>query len=160
MKKIIKTVLLFFIITGFIANNVHENKMQSFKWMVGSWTMQTKRGAIMETWVSINDTTLGGESILVKNTGGIETQEKTRLIYSNKEYFYCSTANGQNNNQEVKFKISSFTDSSFVAENPQHDFPKRITYILVSKDSVHAFGDGGSSMPNKKSDFYYSRYKN
>jgi hypothetical protein len=49
MKKVIKTGLLFFIITGFM-NQDHENKMQSFKWMVGSWTMKTKNGSIMEAW--------------------------------------------------------------------------------------------------------------
>ena len=160
MKKIIKTVLLFFIISGFIVNKEYENKMQSFQWMVGSWTMKTKNGAIMETWVSINDSTLGGESIMVKNTGGTQQLENTRLIYRNKEYFYCSVAHGQNNEEETKFKITSFSESGFVSENPAHDFPKRITYQLINKDSLHAFIDGGPSMPDKKSDFYYSRNKN
>ena len=160
MKKIIKAGLLFFIITGFIVNKDHENKMQSFQWMVGSWTMKTKNGAIMETWVSINDSTLGGESVMKKITGGTQQLENTRLIYRNKEYFYCSVAHGQNNEKEVKFKLTSFSENGFISENPAHDFPKRITYQLINKDSLHAFIDGGPSMPDKKSDFYYSRFKN
>ena len=133
--------------------------MGSFKWMIGSWTMKAKSGTITETWVSVNDSTLGGESIMVKNSGGIVQLENTRLVYRNHEYFYCSVAHGQNNEEETKFKITSFSENGFISENPAHDFPKRITYRLINKDSLHAFIDGGPSMPDKKSDFYYSRYK-
>ena len=160
MKEIIKSGLLFFIITGFIVNRDHESKMLSFKWMVGSWSMKTKNGSIIETWVSLNDSTMGGESIMVRNTGSSQKLENIRLIHRNKEYYYCPTAIGQNNEQEVKFKITSYSENGFVAENPEHDFPKRISYRLVTKDSIHAFIDGGPSMPDKKSDFYYSRNKN
>ena len=160
MKHIIRIGLLFFVIAGFTTNKDQESDLQSFKWMVGSWTMKTKNGAIMETWVSLNDSTLGGESIMVKNTGGTQQLENTRLIYRDKEYFYCSVAHGQNNEKEIKFKITSFSENGFVSENPAHDFPRRITYQLINKDSLHAFIDGGPFMPGKKSDFYYSRYKN
>ena len=161
MKKILGFLILLFLTATFsFTKKKEENKMRSFQWMVGSWTMKTKNGAIMETWVSINDSTLGGEGVMVKNTGGTQQLETTRLIYRNKEYFYCSVAHGQNNEEETKFKITSFSENGFVSENPAHDFPKRITYQLISKDSLHAFIDGGSSMPDKKSDFYYSRKKN
>ena len=160
MKKLFSFIILIFLLIAFaFTKSGHENKMQSFKWMIGSWTMQTKRGAIMETWTSINDSTMGGESILVKNTGGTTALENTRLICRNKEYFYCSVAHGQNNEEEIKFRITSFSENRFVSENPEHDFPKRITYELVAKDSLHAFIDDGAAMPAKKSDFYYSRYK-
>ncbi len=159
MKKGLGFLILLFLVTAFAEKKV-ESKMRSFKWMVGSWTMKTKNGAIMETWVPINDSTLAGEGIMVKNTGGTQQLETTRLIYRNKEYFYCSVAHGQNNEEETKFKITSFSENGFVSENPAHDFPKRITYQLINKDSLHAFIDGGPSMPDKKSDFYYSRNKN
>ncbi len=159
MKKGFGFLILLFLVTAF-AEKIVESKMQSFKWMVGSWIMKTKNGAIMETWVPVNDSTLAGEGIMIKNTGGTQQLETTRLIYRNKEYFYCSVAHGQNNEEETKFKITSFSENGFVSENPAHDFPKRITYQLINKDSLHAFIDGGPSMPDKKSDFYYSRNKN
>lgn len=137
----------------------HGSNMQSFEWMVGSWTMKTRNGTIMETWVSLNDSTMGGESILIKNTGATEQREKLRFICTRKEYFYCVTMPGQNNNEEIKFRVTSFADSSFVSENLQHDFPKRIIYQLINKDSIHAVIDDGE-VPKKKFDFFYSRYKN
>ena len=159
MKRIAGPLILIFLLSAFAFTN-GEDKMQSFNWLIGSWTMNTNRGAIMESWIKLNDSTIGGESIFIKNTGGTEQREKLRFIYSNKEYFYCVTFLGQNNNEEVKFRITSFTDSSFVSENLQHDFPKRIIYNKVAKDTIHAYVDNGSSVPARKFDFYYSRYKN
>ena len=77
----------------------------------------------METWVSLNDSTLGGESSMVKKTAGAQQLETTRLIFRNKEYFYCSVAHGQNNEQETKFKITSFSENGFVSETRPMIFP-------------------------------------
>lgn len=137
-----------------------ENKMKQFEWLNGSWTMKMKRGTIMESWNHRNDSTMLGESLMVNVTGQSNVLENLRLAYESGTYYYISRVKGQNNDQEVKFKLTSHSENGFVAENPEHDFPKRITYELVNKDSVHAFIDGGPSLPDKRSDFYYSRYKN
>lgn len=157
MKVVVGFFALAIILAAFIEKE-DENKMQSFKWLIGSWTMKTGRGAIMENWIQLNDSTIGGESIFIKNTGGTEQREKLRFIYSNEEYYYCVVFLGQNNNEEVKFRITSFADSGFVSENMLHDFPRRIIYKLVNKDTIHAVVDDGE-IPKKKFDFFYSRHK-
>ena len=161
MKKIIVFTIAIIAILGFSRQKKSwENKMTSFSWLEGSWTMKTKRGSIMETWTALNDSTIGGESMSFSVSGQSKILENLQLAYRDNAYYYISKVNGQNNNQAVRFKITSSTENSFVAENPEHDFPKRITYKMVNKDSVHAFIDGGPSQADKKSDFYYSRYKN
>ena len=152
MKIVVGFFVLIFLVPGFIEKK-DENKMRSFKWLIGSWTMKTGRGAIMENWIQLNDSTIGGESIFIKNTGGTEQREKLRFIYSNKEYYYCVVFLGQNNNEEIKFRITSFADSSFVSENRQHDFPRRIIYNLIHKDTIHAVVDDGDN-PKKKFDIF------
>lgn len=135
--------------------------MQSFKWLEGSWTMKKKNGgSIMESWSHHNDSVMLGESIGFSVTGQSKVLENLRLAYRSGSYYYISKVNGQNDGQEVAFKITAHSEKKFVAEKPDHDFPKRITYELINKDSIHAFIDGGPSMPDKKSDFFYSRYKN
>jgi hypothetical protein len=37
------------------------------------------------------------------------------------------------NKEPVYFKLTTITDHSFTCENPQHDFPKTISYI---KDGI------------------------
>ena len=161
MRKFLFIVILLTISNGMVSRLLFiNNKMETFNWMTGSWKMETKRGMIMETWISSNDSTLSGESIRVSITGGTELLEKIQLVHRNHEYFYIPVAQGQNENKPVKFKITTFSETGFVAENPEHDFPKRISYNLMSKDSIHAFIDGGPLQPEKKSDFFYSRIKN
>ena len=45
----------------------------------------------------------------------------------------------------------------FVFENPEHDFPKRIVYKLITTDSLHAYIDDGKEDSKKKQNFYYKR---
>jgi hypothetical protein len=158
-----RSLLLFlFVAFSFFAFTAKkENKMQSFKWLEGSWVMKKKNGGhIMENWHAYNDSTMLGESLGFSISGQSNVLEKLKLSYQSGTYYYISRVSGQNNNQEVAFKITSHSEKGFVAEKSDHDFPKRITYELVTKDSIHAFIDGGLAMPGKKSDFYYSRYKN
>lgn len=136
-----------------------DQDVKPFKWLEGSWTMKTKRGMIKETWKPGTDTTLQGESRMLYPGGEEKLLETLTLLYAEGNYYYVSKVNGQNNNEAVSFRITSYHEQGFVAENPGHDFPKRISYTLVGKDSVHAYIDGGASMPAKRSDFYYSRLK-
>lgn len=81
------------------------------------------------------------------------------LITCGDTCWYIPIAARQNEGKPVRFKITAITGKSFVAENHKHDFPKRITYELVSADSIHAWIDDGKASPEKKSDYYYSRKK-
>ncbi len=132
--------------------------VKQFNWLTGFWTMTEKDGTTTEQWENVNDSLMKGKSDFVKGDSIIPF-ETIRLFRRNKEFLYEAKAAGQNNELPVEFKITSFTDTSFIAENPQHDFPKRITYLLIGNDSIHAFVDGGPGMPDKKVDFYYSRVK-
>jgi Domain of unknown function (DUF6265) len=160
MKKVIIYIGVSVLLRSFIV--LPENpaaKMNRFKWLIGSWRMHTNKGLIAEEWKTITGYSYAGKSWFINKDSSITPFEKIQLVYKNKQYYYIATADGQNNELPVEFRITSFSTSGFVAENPQHDFPKRITYKLINKDSIHAWIDGGPSMQEKKSDFYYSRIK-
>jgi hypothetical protein len=157
MQKICIAIL--FYLPVFISCRQKEEKtIHTFNWLNGSWAMQGGDGTVTEQWKQVNDSLMEGSSDFIKGDSVIPF-EKIRMFRRGSDYFYEARAAGQNNEQPVEFKLSSFSDSGFVAENPQHDFPKRITYRMVKKDSIHAFVDGGPVMPDKRSDFYYSKIK-
>lgn len=158
MKRIVLPALLFFAITAFVSKKRVDGKMDAFKWLLGTWAMESKNEVLMETWIITNDSTLSGESYKVKMGGNTENLEKVQLVYRGGNYYYIPKVSGQNNNKAVEFRISSYTPEEFVAENPQHDFPKRITYQKISKDSIRAIIDGGPANPGKRSVFLYSRF--
>jgi hypothetical protein len=160
MKKNSIVLFLLFTVCGFTTETAELKKsMKSFHWLKGSWQMETKRGIITEKWAVANDSTLAGESSMTKADGTNIPLEKIQLAFRNGNYFYIPTVKNQNGEQPVEFKITVYSETGFVAENPQHDFPKRISYTLVSKDSIHAVIDDGAVLGVKKSNFYYSRKK-
>jgi hypothetical protein len=161
MKKNAVIAILFISLAGFSVHyRIEENKIQSFNWLIGTWKMDTKRGVIHEKWNADNDSTLSGESTITRSTGETVLREKLEFAYRGKDYYYIPTVQGQNNDQPVPFRITSHSEKGFVAENPEHDFPKRIVYDLVTSDSIHAFIDGGPELAGKRADFYYSKIKN
>ena len=137
---------------------LQEKNVSVFKWLNGSWTMTEKDGIVTEQWKHVNDSLMEGNSDFVKGDSVIPF-ETIKIYKTDTSFYYEAKAAGQNNELPVGFRITTISDSAFAAENPEHDFPKRITYRLITKDSIHAFIDGGLSMPEKKSDFYYSRVK-
>lgn len=160
--KINISAVLFFATLLAGCSEVKKNKPETVNrlhWLNGSWAMKTDDGTVTEQWKPVNDSLMEGSSDFVKGDSVIPF-ETIRIFIRDTSFYYEAKAVGQNNEQPVEFKLSSFSDTGFVAENPQHDFPKRITYRLINKDSVHAFVDGGPQQPDKKSDFYYSRTKN
>lgn len=160
MKKYSIVLLPFIAVSGFTINPAEQGiSVKSFHWLQGSWQMQTRRGTITEKWAISNDSTLAGTSMMTRADGTEIPLEKIELSHRNGHYYYIPTVKNQNGEQPVEFKITSHSEKGFVAENPQHDFPKRISYKLVNKDSIHAVIDDGSATPVKKSDFYYSRKK-
>jgi hypothetical protein len=128
--------------------------MESFKWLIGTWKTQSKDGIIMETWRPMSDTSFDGETSLYKKTTETVTLEKIRLVARGKNYYYIPVVQGQNNNRAVEFRITAYSKKGFVAENPQQDFPKRISYT-IKKDSLIAFIEDGG----KREDYNYVRVK-
>jgi hypothetical protein len=160
MKRGFICIGIIILLTSFAG--LHENvqdKMKTFRWLIGSWRMNTAKGLIAEEWKTINEHSYAGKSWFINKDSSITPFEKIQLLYKNNQYYYIAKADGQNNKLPVEFRLTSFSSSEFVAENPQHDFPKRIMYKLINKDSIHAWIDEGLAMPEKKSDFYYSRIK-
>ena len=128
-----------------------------FEWLAGSWVMHTDDGMITEDWTIMNDNLLSGSSAVVKN-GSVQPFETIMLSVSNNKATYIVTAaDSSAGNRTVGFTITQHNKKSFTAESLANDFPKRITYQLIRRDSIHAWIDGGEQEPTKRVDFYYKR---
>ena len=163
MKHTITT-YFFLLLSAVFYIQCNDNKksavknVSQFNWLNGLWVMKESDGIITEEWKQVNDSLMEGRSDFIKGDSTIPF-ETIKLFRRGENFYYEAKAAGQNNEQPVAFQLTAITDSSFMAENPKHDFPKRIYYTLINKDSVHATIDGGLALPDKKSEFYYSRVK-
>ena len=159
--KYIAAIVMFCCFWLLACNNKNEQPQKGIdqlKWLSGNWQTKGEEVTTTEEWSEVHDGHMHGRSDIIKGDSVIPF-ETVEIFKRDSSFFYEVKAAGQNNEQPVAFRMTSFSDSGFVAENPQHDFPKRITYRLVNKDSIHASIDGGLQMPDKKADFFYSRVK-
>lgn len=155
MKKIILYTLPFFFII-ITAMTVQQNNMNELQQLTGTWRMQTAKRTIYESWQKAGSTSMLGRSFFIRGTDTV-VMENIELSQKEKDIYYIPIVSNQNGGQPTSFKLVSSANKTFVFENPEHDFPQRVIYHLVSKDSVHAWIEGKNKGKDARSDFYYSR---
>lgn len=136
-----------------------KDSMEPFHWLLGDWQMERKSGVMTESWGRVNDSSFEGKSYMTSKEGVQKVLEEMQLICRQKTYYFISAVPGQNKELPVSFTVNDFSDKHFLAENPAHDFPRRIKYELIKQDSLHAWIDGGLSNTEQRVDFYFSRKK-
>lgn len=150
-----------YIIIGSVANaQPGAEKFAAFEWLTGRWEMKKANGMLVESWTQYSDTCLEGRNYFINAAGDSSLLEKIKLLYSRNHYYYIPSVTNQNKAEPVWFTITTLSQNKFIAETTQHDFPRRITYVLIAEDSIHAWIDDGNPIPQKRSDFYYARQKN
>ncbi len=130
------------------------NGIEYFKklsWLSGTWNRtNVKPGQSgLEKWEQTSVFELRGLGISLQ---GQDTTfvEKLRIVTKDNTIVYV--ADVPENQKPVYFKLIHITDTSFVCENPDHDFPKKITYQLDGKIlKAQVSGDG------KAIDFLFER---
>ncbi|WP_343634363.1 DUF6265 family protein [Fluviicola sp.] len=125
MKK-----LLFVWLLGLSGTAFTQNKFPDF--LVGTWLSEDQ--TTYEHWDKLSSTSLKGYSYEVKN-GEIKMNEYLDLVQRKDGTFYIPTVIGQNNGKPVEFKLVA-SDSGFVFENKAHDFPKKISYRMISSTEI------------------------
>ncbi len=147
------------IILGFFNYAQHTDAFKSLSALAGgTWQMKTSKGFIDERWKIISPTELysTGFRVIGKDT---TIEEKVRVIKKGDDIYYVPTVKDQNGGKEVYFKLTSTEKGEFIFSNPAHDFPQRVIYQIISRDSLHAWIDGEVKGKFIKQDFYYSRVK-
>ena len=124
-------------------------------WISGVW--QTEAGGrrqIEEHWTSVAGGSMLGMSRTVAGDKTVEF-EYVRIEQRADGIYYVAHPKARCPGTDFKLTRSSATEAVF--ENPQHDFPKRITYKKSGDDLLTATIDGGEG--TKAMSFSYKRIK-
>ncbi len=146
--------LISLLLSTAVTGQVKSNQVEDFKklnWLVGTWNRtNAKPGRSgVEQWKQTQPKELRGIGV---NLQGADTTfvEKLRIVIKDNTIVYV--ADVPENQKPVYFKLTEITGSSFVCENPEHDFPKKITYQLNgNKLNAKISGDG------KEIDYLFQR---
>jgi hypothetical protein len=117
------------------SSNVH--RIEKANWLIGEWQHNSGTEKVAEVWEKENDTVYLGRSYDLRNTDTVSS-ERIRLEEHGDRLFYIPIVKNQNMGEVVKFILASENGNQLVFENPQHDFPQKISYTLITKDSLFA----------------------
>ncbi|MDP1621845.1 MAG: DUF6265 family protein [Bacteroidales bacterium] len=98
----------------------------------GTWKVENRE--VYEHWDRLNDNSLKGFSYHFKN-GQMTVSEYVDIYRTENEIIYTAAVLNQNQGKGIDFKLVK-TDSAFIFENPDHDFPKRISYQKITDTEV------------------------
>jgi hypothetical protein len=137
--------------------NTDSNPFDKLSWIVDKWISQYGESITYENWVRLDDTTYSGESHTVRNGDTVFT-EQLKIEKIGDDIFY--TAVVEHNPGPVNFKLIKCEDNKAVFENPEHDFPNRIIYMLRDDGSLYARIEGKNKKGKKVySEFFYTRVR-
>lgn len=96
-----------------------------------------------ESW-EVTKKTLTGIGVTLR---GVDTvfMESLSIIEKDQNLYYV--ANVSENASPTLFKITSISKRGFVSENPQHDFPKKIEYLLDGETLTATISGDGKAIP-------------
>ena len=135
--------------------NIDSNPFDKLNWIVDKWISPPGESITYENWVRLDDTTYSGESRTVKDGDTVFT-EQLKIEKIGDDIFY--TAIVEHNPGPVSFKLIELEDNKAVFENPEHDFPNRIIYMLKDDGSLYSRIEGKNKKGEEvKDEFLYTR---
>jgi len=118
-----------------LATKMDKRDITKLHILAGMWEGIQGSGVYHEEWSVESDDSLKGRAYLLKK-GEIKNPESLKIVQDNGEVYYVAEV--AHNSAPVKFRLTDSSDSIFVFENPDHDFPQKITYDLTVPDFLTA----------------------
>jgi len=134
MKKAILILILALTCTSCLKSK-EISKIVVADWLLGNWENKSDDGDLLETWKKVNDSIYDGESYFIKGKDTLHF-EKIQMKQKGEALYYIATIKGQNDDQPVTFKYNDTIEKQLVFENPKHDYPQKISYSQITKDSI------------------------
>jgi len=118
-------------------------QQKEFGWLIGTW--QDAKYSF-EVWKDEGSFLSATAYQIDHQSGNKNVNEEIKLIKKGNDFYYVPDVAGPQG--PVEFKIISFDRNSFTAENPNHDFPKKIIYKKINEQQLEATISGGNRSMN------------
>lgn len=124
----------------------------------GTWFMPTDRGDRLEIWRVADDSTLVGRGLRIKpENGDTITLETMRIERRDTNIQYIVIVRGQNQNQPVTYRLTVADYDGYLFENPEHDDPQKIRYVLIGNRELQVTTEGKRGSRDTKQEYVFER---
>jgi Domain of unknown function (DUF6265)/Outer membrane protein beta-barrel domain len=135
-----------------------EATFNDLKAIEGLWFMPDERGDRLEVWTIQDDSTLLGKDLRIKADDGDTVLLETMILtLRDTNIVYGVKARGQNANKMVEFKLTEAYGNEFLFENPKHDDPQKIRYLLLGNREMQVTTEGKRNNRPVTNEFVFER---
>ncbi|GAB5525478.1 MAG: hypothetical protein Roseis2KO_33500 [Roseivirga sp.] len=143
------------LIPSLVQQNTSRQTKKDFKklsWMLDTWERTNVRPGTTayETWQKESSELFIGMGVSLKGSDTTFVEQLRIEVKEDKIYY---VADVRENATPTYFLMTEITDHGFKSENPEHDFPKVISYELKGDELTAIISDGGQ----KKMGFVFER---
>lgn len=126
--------------------DVSELSIANFDWLIGRW-QRTNEGAGKETFEQWNKNSESEYVGMGCTLQGVDTifKEDIQLIKSKNEWQFVVLQ--KNASSPTIFSLSKMDANSFICENAENDFPKKIQYTSSGDKMIAIISGGGKEIP-------------
>lgn len=144
-KKLLLIIPILLLVSTAYGQETNKQKFKKLEWLVGKWTRTNADAGQSgyETWAKVSDLKLSGKGVTLKGKKTIFV-ENLEFIAKGNDIFYTVVVTGEK--QPTYFKLTALSMDGFTCENPQHDFPKKITYKRDGKRVKAVISGNGQSV--------------
>ena len=128
--------------------------LTSLQWLAGCWTQDGRDAGSVEQWTSPAGGTMLGMNRTVSGNRTIAFEFMRIAVNEDNLVEFISSPSGQ---ETAHFKMLSVSENEVVFENPEHDFPTRIIYRLLSDGSLLGRIEGVDNGTPRTADFPMTR---
>lgn len=139
--------------TAALAAQVQRPDAARLRWLAGCWEMKSGARLIEERWTSPRGGLMLGTSRTSRRDSIIEF-EQIRIETRPAGVFFVASPSRQ---ATTEFMATLLLDSLAVFENPEHDFPTKISYRKAGADSIVASIEGPRGGQTRTIAFPYRR---
>lgn len=105
------------------------------QWLLGDWLADEGGRVVTESWRAAGTRTYEGEGATTARTSEAPADAETlRIVEMSGEVFYLAKV--AHNPYPVTFRLTTCSGTRLVFENPRHDFPRRLEYVLVDDTTM------------------------
>jgi hypothetical protein len=130
-----------------------DTTIADLSWISGSWEIVDGHSRHEEHWTPAARNALLGMARNLSD-GRMVFFEYLRIEAREDGIYYVAQPKGR---PGTDFKLTHFDGTKAVFENPQHDFPRRITYQRGNGDRMTARIDGGPGSDKPATTFRFKR---
>jgi hypothetical protein len=146
--------VLLFILFPFLDSYGQDDSI--IKMFQGKWRMDIDNSESYEEWIIVNVTELKAAGYLIIN--GDKVLNENIFIKKFENYWMYITLT--ENQTPTMFVLKDYSDSKFVFENKEHDFPQKVTYEFHNKNKLTVTIEGEIDGEFKKEEFHFNLIQN